>query len=73
VAPKKIFFLVKLLLIQRLKRQKHLSKYHLKNKYPSLAKNITIIFMVSVFDGLIQTRGNVARVKKSARTRAEGE
>ena len=33
----------------------------------------TITLCFSCLDGLIQTRGKVARVKKSVRTRAEGE
>ena len=33
----------------------------------------TITLWFPCLDGLIQTRGNVARVKKSARTRAEGK
>jgi hypothetical protein len=39
----------------------------------NIAKNeYTITLWFPYLDGLIQTRGNVARVKKSARTRAEG-
>jgi hypothetical protein len=43
---REMLFLVKMLLIQPLKSQKHLLanlKYQLKNKYPPLAKNMSLI------------------------------
>jgi hypothetical protein len=39
----------------------------------NIRKYYTITLWFPCLDGLIQTRGNVARVKKGARTRAEGE
>ena len=39
----------------------------------SYGKYYTITLWFPCLDGLIQTRGNVARVQKSTRTRVEGE
>jgi hypothetical protein len=49
----------------------HTRNFHLQNSSRSIYYTITLWF--PCLDGLIQTRGNVARVKKSERTRAEGK
>jgi hypothetical protein len=42
-------------------------------RYETMVMDYTITLWFPCLDGLIQTRGNVARVRKARETRAEGE